>query len=433
MKGKTRWLVMLSVLVLAGGSYVLLGEGRTQAVDGRAAANAGPGAHGEDDGHGHEEEAEHDDEQGHDEEADHEEGGEEGHAEGEHDEEQGHGPAAVSLTPEQIARAGIVLQPAAAASVGRTLRLPGEIGFDQDRTAHVQPRSSGVVEQVLVSLGDQVSRGQVLAVLSSQQISEQRSELAAGQRRLALARTVFEREQKLWQEGISAQQDFLAARQALQEADIAVTNARQKLNALIGSNESETGSRYTLTAPFDSVIVEKHLVVGETVTDADVAFVLSDLSRVWANFSVSPGDLSQVLVGQMATVRSPDLNTSVQGRVAYVGSLLGEQTRTATARVTLENPDGAWRPGLFVNVEVLHAGREAAVTVPEGAIQSLEGQDSVFVRRADGFVAQPVRQGAKGRGRVEIVEGLDAGAEVVVDGSFILKSELGKGSAEHSH
>ncbi|MCQ3971443.1 biotin/lipoyl-binding protein, partial [Klebsiella pneumoniae] len=96
--------------------------------------------------------------------------------------------------------------------------MPGELRFDEDRTAHVVPRVAGVVESVSVNLGDQVKKGQLLAVIASQQLSEQRSELAAAEQRLRLARILFERERTLWQERISAEQDYLQAQQSLRVA-----------------------------------------------------------------------------------------------------------------------------------------------------------------------------------------------------------------------
>lgn len=104
----------------------------------------------------------------------------------------------------------------------------------------------GVVEAVQAELGQAVKRGQVLAVIASQQISDLRSEQQAAQRRLELARLTFQREQQLWQERISAEQDYLQARQALQEAEIALANARQKVAAV---GPAGAGNRYELRAP----------------------------------------------------------------------------------------------------------------------------------------------------------------------------------------
>ncbi|KZN19213.1 MULTISPECIES: efflux RND transporter periplasmic adaptor subunit [Pseudomonas] len=364
-----------------------------------------------------------------DEAAEHADHAEEGAAaEGEHAEE-----GRLELSAEQIAAAGIQLTEARAQNISLGLPFPGEVRFDEDRTAHVVPRVPGVVESVSVNLGQSVKKGQLLAVIASQQISDQRSEQAAAQRRLTLARTTYEREKKLWQDKISAEQDFLLARQALEEAEIALANARQKISVLSGSVVATGGNRYELRAPFDGVVVEKHLTPGEVVDETTNAFTLSDLSRVWVTFGVSPKDLTKVQVGKPVTVSAPELNAEVAGTVAYVGSLLGEQTRTATVRVTLENPQGAWRPGLFVTALVATDSRQAKVAVPETAIQTVEDKPTVFVRTDDGFKAQPVELGSRAAGLVEVTQGLESGVQVASAGSFVLKSELGKASAEHSH
>ena len=348
---------------------------------------------------------------------------------GDHDEEEG----AIALSPVQIQAAGIELVKAAPRALSQRLALPGEIRLDEDRTAHLFPRAAGVVEQVSVGLGQAVQKGDLLAVIASPQVSEQRSELAAAERRVRLARTTFERERQLWQEGISAEQDYLLARQALDEAEIALGNARQKVSALSGSLAQGGGNRYELRAPFAGMVVEKHLVPGEVVNESSAAFTLSDLSRVWATFSVSPRDLARVRVGRPVTVSARDLGAEVAGSVAYVGSLLGEQSRTATARATLENPELAWRPGLFVSVQLATDTREVPVAVPEAAVQTVEDRSVVFVRTDTGFATRAVTLGARDQGFVEVSDGLEAGVELAAAGSFTLKSELGKASADHAH
>ena len=113
--------------------------------------------------------------------------------------------------------------------------------------------------------------------------------------------------------------------------------------------------------------------------------------------------------------------------------MLGEQTRTDTVRVNVPNPDAAWRPGLFVTVQLATDTYQAKVTVPQTAIQTIEDKPSVFVRTPDGFITRHLELGVSENGYVEVRQGLDAGAQVATAGSFILKSELGKGSAEHAH
>ncbi|MEG0243900.1 MAG: efflux RND transporter periplasmic adaptor subunit [Pseudomonas sp.] len=337
------------------------------------------------------------------------------------------------LNEHQIQAAGIQLAKAQPRQISSVLSLPGEVRFDEDRTSHIVPRAAGVVESVRVNLGQKVKQGELLAVIASQQISDQRSELAASERRVELARTTFQRERQLWQDKISAEQDYLMARQTLQEAEIALNNARQKMNALSGSAVLVGGNRYELRAPFAGVVVEKHLGVGEVVSETSAAFTLSDLSQVWVTFGVFPKDLNKVQVGRPVKVSSTEMGTDVMGTVAYVGNLLGEQTRTAMVRVNVPNPDDSWRPGLFVAVQVATDTYSAPVTVPVEAIQTVEDKPSLFVRTAEGFATRHVELGVSENGFVEVRQGLEAGAQVAAVGSFVLKSELGKASAEHAH
>lgn len=443
MDNKRSMTIALAVVAIIGlGSLTLGNQGLPVAAE--AVKNAK---------HEHSEEEGHADEKGHAENDSHSDGkadakghadeehGEESHGDEEHGEkghgaegaEDSHEEGKLELSAEQIKSAGIELAVAAPRSMSTSVTFPGEIRFDEDRTTHVVPRVGGIVEEVKVDLGQSVKKGQVLAVIASQQISDQRAELNAAQRRLELARLTMQREKKLWEDKISAEQDYLLARQAYQEADISYANGRQKLSAIGASLKSSAGNRYELIAPFDSMVVEKHLAIGEVVNDTTSAFTLSDLSRVWATFGVAPKDLNKVVVGRAVTVSAPDLNAQVEGRISYVGNLLGEQTRAAAVRVVLANPEGAWRPGLFVSVDVTADKANAAVSLPESAIQSVEDKPSVFVRNAEGFELRPVKVGRRDGGYVEILQGLTAGTQVAAAGSFILKSELGKGSAEHSH
>lgn len=339
----------------------------------------------------------------------------------------------IRLTDQQLRSAGVTLAQAGPARINTSLQFPGEIKFNQDRTAHVVPRVRGVVEKVHVDLGQQVKQGQVLATIASTELSEQRSALLTAQRRLELARETHNREKKLWEEKVSAEQDYLQARQTMREAEIEVANAREKLKALGVVNNSGPLNRYELRAPFAATVLEKHISLGETLKEDANVFTLSDLSTVWAEMSVPAKDLNRVRVGETVHVRATAFESQATGKISYVGSLVGEQTRAATARVTIQNPNGAWRPGLFVNVEVVADVADVPVAISTDAIQSLDDRSVVFVRVAGGFVPQPVELGRSDGKVVEVRSGLKAGAQYASTGSFVLKSELGKATAEHAH
>jgi len=340
----------------------------------------------------------------------------------------------IALSDEKIQSAAIEIRTASPAKIRTTMQLPGEIRFNEDRTAHVTPRLAGIVESVPANLGQSVEKGQVLAVIASAALSELRSELLSAQKRLALARSTHAREKQLWEEKISAEQDYLLAQQALREAEITVANRRQQLVSL-GADPRVAGNldRYEIRAPFDGMIVEKHIAVGEAVKEDASIFTLSDLSSVWAEIVVPAKDLNLIRVGEQVIVRATALDSRAEGRIAYVGALLGQDTRSATARVSLDNPLMAWRPGLFVNVELISSETEAAVAVPAAAVQTVEDKPVVFIRTPEGFAAQPVSLGRADGEHIEVLDGLPPGIQYAAAGSFVLKSELGKSSAGHSH
>jgi cobalt-zinc-cadmium efflux system membrane fusion protein len=358
-----------------------------------------------------------------------------GHAEGEadHDETGKEEEGKVTLSAEQIAVAGIKVAVAAPATLARSAAFPGEIKFNADRTAHVVPRMAGVVESVSADLGQQVKKGDLLATISSAGLSELRSEWLAAVKRRDLAAQNHQRERRLWQEKVSAEQDYQQARTALEEARIAVQNAEQKLRTTGASPQSKDLGILEIRAPFDGVIVEKHIALGEALADTASIFTLSDMRTVWAEFVIAPKDLQDVRVGERARVASAAFTETADGKVSYIGSLLGQQTRTATARVTLDNPDMAWRPGLFVSVNVVVQTSDAAVAVAAEAVQTIEDRPAVFVEVPGGFQAQPVTLGKQSDDQVEVLAGLEAGTRYVTRNAFVLKSELGKASADHAH
>ncbi|MBY0271667.1 MAG: efflux RND transporter periplasmic adaptor subunit [Burkholderiales bacterium] len=335
--------------------------------------------------------------------------------------------------------AGIEIATATPARIRSTLQLQGEIQFNQDRVVRVVPRLSGVITSAGTSLGDRVKRGDVLAVLESQDLGNLKGEYLAAQQRLSLARTTFDREKKMWEEKISAEQDYLARRQALSEAEIAQRNAEQKLLGLGFSREAlqrqklEGLTRLEIRAPIDGVVIEKKISAGEAVSADAGMYVIADLATVWADMTIFPADLNRVKVGQKVRVKAAALGAEADGVISHVGALIGEQSRTAKARVTLRNPEQRWRPGLFVSIDVVQDETEVAVAVPLTAIQTLREWKVVFARFGDVFEARPVELGRSDGESVEIVKGLAPGTRYAATNSFVLKADIGKAGASHDH
>ena len=201
--------------------------------------------------------------------------------------------------------------------------------------------------------------------------------------------------------------------------------------AVIQSNVSV--SPYDLTSMIDGSVIEKHLTLGEYVRDDADVFIVADLSTVWVSVSVYARFLADVRPGQTVRITSPGLPETATGKLDYVGPLVGESTRTGVARLVLPNPDGRWQPGLFVTAHITVTESRGKISVPDDAVQTIEGTPVVFVRDGAGFVPRPVALGQRGGGRVALLRGLEPGEEFVAKGSFIFKADLGKSQAEHSH
>jgi multidrug efflux pump subunit AcrA (membrane-fusion protein) len=181
---------------------------------------------------------------------------------------------------------------------------------------------------------------------------------------------------------------------------------------------------YALRAPFAGFVAEKHLPLGEKVGSERSVFTIADPSSVWVRFNVYPKDLAAVKPGQTVHIDPGPGNGSRTGTVATVSPTLDAQTRTAPARVVLENADGTLRPGLYVTVRVDLETVSAPVVIPRVAVQVLDEEEVVFVAEDDGFEAVPVTLGPSDTERVIVRAGLRPGQRYVVRGGFELKSRI---------
>lgn len=206
---------------------------------------------------------------------------------------------------------------------------------------------------------------------------------------------------------------------------------KDEVLAIIESNESLT--HYEVRSLIEGTIIEMHLTQGEMVADADHAFVVADLSEVWVNFSIYQKDLPFIRIGQMAEINSGQKLPPATGTISYISPILDEHTRTATARVILKNPDGSLRPGLFVTGKVIVENISVDMAIPKTALQSIEGQPSVFVKTLEGFEPQAVHLGRTNQYYVEILSGLKPSQEYVSKGGFTLKAQLAKGTFGDGH
>jgi cobalt-zinc-cadmium efflux system membrane fusion protein len=356
----------------------------------------------------------------------------------EHDEQE----QVVRLTKDVLNEFNIEVSTAAPGTLTVEATFPGEVRVNQDRFAHIVPRVAGVVHSVNKSVGDPVSRGDILAILDSGELADVKSTYLASSERLELAEAIFRREEQLYESKISSQQEYLEARQGYVEANIALRSARQKLlsfgfsegaiKAIPGEPEHSL-VHYELVAPFDGVIVDRHISEGEAIPANAEAFALADLRTVWVDLSVFQKDLDLIRDGQRVRITSTGRQITTEATIQYVQPIVGEETRTATARIVLDNGDGRWKPGAFVTGAVVIEAIVLPIVVPKSALISLDNDYVVFVETDDGFKVQTVTIGRESLTESAIEAGLEPGMRYVSEGGFALKAELGKSELGEGH
>lgn len=348
----------------------------------------------------------------------------------------------VQLGDDAVKSTGIQIQTAGPRQMITTMEVPGEIKSDPARVARIVPRLGGIVTEVRKQIGDRVRRGEIVAIISSRELADAKSAYLAAVQHAKFSQVKFEREEGLWKKKISAEQDYLEAKLLLDEARLAQTVAAQKLIVLgtpaaslqsLANAPVEELPRYEVRASLDGVVMERSVNVGAAVPAEKDLFVTADLSSVWVEASITAKDLNAVYQGQSVTVRSTDLGREVNGRVTYIGPLVGEETRTAPTRIVIANPDGKWRPGLFVSVRLVTHSANIPIAVPTEALQTFRDWQVVFVRFGDEFEARPLELGRSDGQWIEVREGLKAGEKYAATNSFAIKAEIGKLGATHDH
>jgi cobalt-zinc-cadmium efflux system membrane fusion protein len=197
--------------------------------------------------------------------------------------------------------------------------------------------------------------------------------------------------------------------------------------ASIESNQSLT--TYDLKAPISGTIIQRQISLGEYASEQKPAFVVADLSTIWAELSVYRHDFKRVRIGDEVLIDPDDGGGDVKATISYVSPVGASDTQTALARAVLTNPDGRLRPGLFVTARLVLAKRNARVAVRVGAIQTLENKTVVFVREGDKIEARPVLIGESDAQHAEVKSGLSEGERYVAENSFVVKAEMYKGGA----
>lgn len=199
--------------------------------------------------------------------------------------------------------------------------------------------------------------------------------------------------------------------------------------ASVESNLSLT--TYTVASPISGVVLSRQAQAGAGATEGQTLFEVADFSKVWVDVNLFGGQVIEVQPGQRLTVTRlyDGKNTSATIDRILPGTSIASQS--AIARAMLDNGNGQWRPGTAVTALIATRSREAALVIPRSAIQTMDGADAVFVRSGETYSARPVKLGETDIDSVEVLDGLRAGEEIVVEQSYLIKADIEKSGAAH--
>jgi RND family efflux transporter MFP subunit len=331
------------------------------------------------------------------------------------------GTASVTLTGDapmwQILKVG----PAEPAQPHWSEQIPGRVVFDETRASRLGSPLLGRVTSVMVVRGQRVKEGEPIFSVSSPSLAELRSELAKAMVVQTTARASFERVQGLANAGVSPRKEYLTAKQAMEEANLAVELAKQKLESLRVANEGESG--FTVVAPRDGVVVELKVAVGEEVDATSGSVVaIADLSMVWVVADLFEDDVGGLVPGTRAKVIVGA--TELEGTIDQVSAIIDHERHTVPIRVKLANPDGLLRPNAYAQIRFFDP-TPAKASLPASAVISDGAQNYVYVKEGLGVLKRrDIVVGSPSEGKIPVLEGLEPGEQVVLQGAILLDNQI---------
>ena len=350
----------------------------------------------------------------------------------------------VLLAGEKLEGAGIKVQKARKEAVSAPLSATAAIEFNGDRIARVSSRVAGRIRGIRASQGDRVEARQTLVYLDTVELNQAWAEYIKAKGRRELVLKNLKREETLYEKKISPEKDVLKARQELSEveADLALAKERFRILGIDLTQMEEERSRgvegpplIPISSSIGGVVVERSVSHGEVVSPDKVLFIVADLATLWVLIDIYERDLPRLKSGMMvkASVAAfPDRD--FKGSLSYISDVMDEKTRTVKARVTIDNSSGLLKPGMFATVSMEafpDSQAEKIIAVPAEAILMEGSTRYVFVQVGkEQFQRTDITVGRTIGGRVEVTGGLKEGDPVVLQGAFVLKSELKKKSLQ---
>ncbi len=335
------------------------------------------------------------------------------------------GPPSLAMGPERITASGVQLQTVSTGGLASEVVAQATVEAEPGGEAALTARAAGSITRITKRLGDPVRAGETLALVSSREAAQISADRSVASAKADLARKNLAREKRLFEQKVSPRQDYETA-----QAEVAVAEAEARRAATAAGASAVSGGYVAVVSPISGRVTAMTASLGAFVAPETELFRISDPAKIQVDASVTAADARRVQPGDQAIVET----TSGETRTAVVRSVtpgVNEETRSATVVLTLTGGAGLLQPGQLVRARITsRQSTSSGIVVSEEAVQTVNGNDVVFVRTKEGFRVQHVLVGQRSGGRVVIVDGLKGGETLAVKNAFLLKAELGKSSEE---
>jgi len=350
----------------------------------------------------------------------------------------------VHLTDEMIKKLNLEFDKVSMRKIRRFISAPAEVTPVKNLEAFVGSIIDGRVQEIFVSQGDYVKKGQILAKIMNFQIGEIKGEYLKSKAEFEFAKENLQRIKSLFESNISSKKSYLLAQAEYEKAKGEFLAVREKLVSIgitdqdivkSGENENTNLPILDIKAPISGKIIERDITVGEYIESTRNLFRIIDISKLWVDADIYEKDISKVKLGQNVDIIVKTYPDKIyNGEIIYIGDVLNSDTKTLTIRTILNNPENILKPYMFSTVRIYYGDGKSQLTVSTSAVESSNDEKYVFVvEDANVFEKRIVVCGIESGGLTEIIAGLEEGENVVIKGSFILRSELEKSKLGGGH
>lgn len=276
----------------------------------------------------------------------------------------------------------------------------------------ISPELNGVLTTVFVKEGQAVRKGQVLARIDDNGLSNQLAQLKV---QTALAKTTYERQKRVWDQKIGSEIQFLQAKANYEAQTNAVTQLEKNL------------AKVNITAPFSGIIDDVIIEQGNLVTPGMGVFRIVNLNKMYIETDVPESYITSVKKGEHVEVEFPILGKSMQSVIRQAGNFINPTNRTFKVEVLVPNKDGNIKPNLTAKLKINDYSNKNAILIPQSIIsENAKGQQYIFVveniKDKIGVAKKAIIETGKTQGDyIEVVSGLSKGLEVVKEGARSVK------------